>query len=176
MAATRKTGENLYLRLVKATVEGVERLVMVAADRFSADMLKGKNIRRGDKVRAWVGKERDGRSWNRAHALGQLLVDNIEGYEHLNAHQALKRLQTLAGVECDDTMITGVTVPCPHCGGHLEVPAMQARAPRSLAYDHMDEMVFQTVYTALRKYIKDNYWPECSEAQIDQMASLVENY
>ena len=167
-----KKGENFYLRIVKATVDGVVRRVMVAADRFSADMLKGKNLNEGDRVRAWIGQERDSRSWGRAHALGQLLVDNVDGYEHLNAHQALKRLQALAGVECDEQIITGTELPCPHCGAMSEVPAMTARSPRSLAFDSMDEEDFQTAYTAMVRYIIANHWPDCSESQIEMMSSL----
>ncbi len=160
------------MRVVKATVDGAIRFVFVAADAYSSEMAKAKKLREGDLLRTWFGKPHDHKAWARIHRLGQLMVENVAGFEHLNAHQAVKKLQQDAGVECDEKAIAGIEYTCPDCATIHEIPNLTIRVPRSLAWDEMDGAAFEAVYSAIVKHVIAHIWPELSEANIEEMASL----
>lgn len=137
-------------------------------DEFSRASLRTKKIKRGMRVRIAVSKERDYGQWKKAHELGTCITQNIDEFEQFDlgngkydAHGALKHLQKLSGVECDDSIID---IP----NGKLTI-----REPRSLAFDEMEECRFQEAYAGFCAYLRSRWWADMDDAAIEQMASLV---
>jgi hypothetical protein len=141
-------------------------------DEHGRAILRNKRIRRGERVKLTVRRLRDERSyrqWKAAHALGALIAQNIDEFAQfqlddgrIDAHGALKHLQALSGVECEETLVTldnGDQVLC--------------RFPRSLAFDEMDEPRFQSAYAGFCAYLRKRWWHELEDWQIESMANLV---
>lgn len=132
------------------------------ADEFSRDAIRRHKPKPGELVRVVFSKPRDYTQWKKAHKLGQLIVENLEEFEGMDAHDALKKLQRLSGVECEDS--------------ELEVPGMGKlviRQPRSLAFEELDEIAFQAAYAGFCQYLIKRWWTHLEEWQVEEMASLV---
>jgi hypothetical protein len=94
---------------------------------------------------------------------------NIEEFERfqqvtgkIDSHGALKHLQALSGVECDES--------------RLEVPGlgpMLVRTPISLAFDEMDQPRFNAAYAGFCDYLKRRWFEGMEQWQIEEMANLV---
>lgn len=143
--------------------------MFMPADQISRDILRRKKFRRGDQVRLAVSKPRNYQQWKKAHQLGTFVAQNLEAFERFTAedgktdsHGALKYLQFLSGIECDETR---VTTPSGE--------EMLARTPRSLAFDEMDEGQYQNAYAGFCQYLVTTFWPSMDESQIEQAAGLV---
>lgn len=133
-----------------------------AADDQSRALLRSKGFKKLQRVRFKVEAERDYVQWKKAHKLGELIGQNLDDFAGLDAHEAIKKLQRLSGVECEQMQV--------------EVPGMgtlNVNQARSLAFDAMDEIRFQKAYTGFCQYLISKYWPKLSEAEIENMASLV---
>ena len=81
-----------------------------------------------------------------AHALGNLLRDNVEAMQGLTGHDALKRVQRESGVCCERIEID--------LGPLGKVTVMQAR---SLAFDEMDEDEFRVFFDGITAHIGEHY-------------------
>lgn len=162
-------GEAIFMRCVEAMVDGVKRKVFIAADEESAAILSDRKIKVGEQVAAMLRQDRDAEQWRRAHALGGLLSLNIDELAGLSSHAALKKLQARAGVECDESIIRGVEFVCPECACVMEIPDLVALTPRSIGFEAMPQGKFNEVYSAIKRYVVQNYWTECTEADVDAM-------
>ncbi len=78
---------------------------LVPADRYSAEALKARKLGPGDVVFAVLRKPRNPKHHRLAHALGQLLVENLDEFAELDAHSVLKRVQLEADIACDQMAI-----------------------------------------------------------------------
>lgn len=161
-AAKKKVPQRIYARVQN---DGS----LVCADQFSRAEMRRMKIKRGALVRLKVSAPRDYTQWKKAHALGTLIAQNISDFEQfvredgkVDAHGALKHLQRMAGVECEqyETELPGF--------GKISL-----HVPQSLAFDEMDETRFQKFYSDVCAFIVKRWWPDMDEAQISQMASLV---
>jgi hypothetical protein len=158
----KRTADSVYARV---TEDGK----FDPSDQTSRDILRRKRLRKGDLVRLIVMKPRDTQQWKKAHQLGTFLAQNIEEFERFqmengrtDSHGALKHLQFLSAIECDETM---VTLP-----DGMEI---LARNPISLAYDEMDEGRFQSAYAGFCQYIINKWWSSMDSWQIENAATLV---
>lgn len=140
----------------------VQRGALVPADPMAAAKLRDRAYSVGDVVFCEIRKPRNPRFHRLAHALGQLLVENIEAFRDLDGHRVLKRLQVEAGIGCDEM---GIHVPGVGYCRHL--------TPRSLSFESMDEQEFRSVYRGLCRHVAETYWPECSEEDIEAMAEMM---
>src|SRR5690606_8542853 len=80
------------------------------------------------------------------HKIGALMVDNVEGWEHLDSHDAVKRLQRESGVCCEELEID---VP--------GVGRLMVKQAESLAFDEMENDRFETLFNGITKHIGDHY-------------------
>jgi len=152
--------EPAYVRVQRLIVPetGEEVKGFIAASASDRERLKARKYSIGDLLRAEFKKPRNPGFHRFVHQLGTLVVQNVEGFEHFTAHQAIKRLQVESGVGCDEFLIDGDIL---------------YRVPQSLAFDSMDETVFQTVARGLSKYLCVRYWPSCTPEEIERMAEMV---
>ena len=140
----------------------VQKGALVPAGDRDRQTLRDMGLGLGEIVHAKVHQPRNPRFFRLAHQLGELVRQNVEGFELLSAHQVIKRFQLESGVQCDE-----MQVRLPGVG-----PA-QVRVPRSIAYENMDESEFREMMRALSAHVSAEYWPDCSPEQVEQMAGVM---
>ena len=120
---------------------------LVPAHPIDQRLLKERKFHVNREVRAELKQPRNVAFHRLAHAVGHLLVDNVEEFRDLTSHEALKRLQREAGVCCEPFEID--------LGPVLgKVTAMQAR---SLAFDELEEDEFRTFFDGISAWIGEHY-------------------
>jgi hypothetical protein len=154
----RRTPEPVCLRVTQVQHNGQPILALVAATASDRDTLKAKRLREGDKAFATIKKPRNPGFHRLAHAIGRLVVENIEGFEPLTPHRALKRLQIESGAACEEVRIDG---------GYV------CKVPMSLSYDSMDEGEFQQAVKEICAWISRRYWTSLTPEQIEAMADAM---
>lgn len=127
-----------------ATGESVGALV--PANAIDQRLLKERKFAVNREVRAELKQPRNPAFHRLAHAVGHLLVDNVDGFEGLSAHEALKRVQREAGVCCEEMEIDLGTL------GRVPV-----KVPRSLAFDELSEDEFRAFFDGITAYIGEHY-------------------
>lgn len=187
----RKEPIGLRVRLV-APWQGEDRgvLAYVPATGSDAERLKPLHHKEGDLVFADFRKPRNPGFHRLAHAIGTLAVENIDGFAHLSAHEALKRLQMESGCGCETVMVNMNTIWQDVLGwikenlgeafvtilrmgikeAGIRVKLVPLHVPRSLAYDSLDQQEFYEVIKGICKFMAIKYWPGCSAEQIQEMA------
>lgn len=146
--------ERLLLRVAKGCLE--------PADGFTAARLRARGYRVGDQVLAELTKPRNPKFHRLVHQFGQVLVDNVEAFAHLDGHQVLKRLQIEGDIACDQ-----VPLVIPGVG------PVTYRVPRSLSFESMDDGEFSEVFREFSRYVAKHYWPDMTPEQIENMAGLM---
>lgn len=141
----------------------VEKGALVPADGYTQKLLREKGYRRGDMVLARLTKPRTPWYHRKVHVFGQLLAENVEDFEGLDAHQVLKRIQLEANIGCDEMALN-----------FPGVGPVTYRIPRSLSYANLDQAEFETIYGQMCGYVVRRYWPDLDESQIEEMAELLE--
>ena len=137
----------------------VERGALVPADAHSQQRLREKGYKVGDVLAAELVKPRSPGFWRLAHRIGTLCVESIEAFHGLNAHQAIKKIQADAGLECDVT--------------HTDIPGLGvlvSKQPRSLSFESMEQGQFYEFTRAACRHIAETYWPHLSAEQVQEMA------
>lgn len=130
------------------------------ADASAAAALRTKH-RVGDLVFAEFTKPRSPGFHRLAHQLGSMLAENLAVFEHMGAHEVLKRLQIEANVGCDEIAVVFPSIgPCAY------------RIPRSLSFESMGEDEFRDVISGMCRHVSRTYWPSCTPEQIEHMASI----
>ena len=137
----------------------VERGALVPADAHSQQRLRERGYRVGDVLAAELVKPRSPGFWRLAHRIGTLCVESIEAFHGLNAHQAIKKIQADAGLECDVT--------------HTDIPGLGvlvSKQPRSLSFESMEQGQFYEFTRAACRHIASTYWPHLTAEQVQEMA------
>lgn len=163
------------------------------ADVTTQSRLRGRAYDVGDLVFAEFKKPRNPGFHRLAHALGVLFVQNIEAFEHLDAHTALKRLQLESGVGCDEMMVPIRTVwprvvawVAANIGEPFAVvleSAVEAIGgkstlipvliPRSMSFESMENGEFRQVIAGICSHVSKTYWTSLSPEQIEAMADAM---
>ncbi len=155
MAVKRKP-DTIWLR--------VEKGALVPADRYSQGKLRERGYCKGDVLSATL-KKVNNPAFNRLHhRIGQLCVQNIEAFQGMDAHKALKKIQWEANIACEEMPVL--------VDGKI---AAVMRFPLSLSFENMDDGERHEVVRAMCRWISNTYWPELSPEQVEEMAdSFVE--
>lgn len=138
----------IYLTCMRVAVleTGEERLAWVASHPIDSRLMKERGWGVGDECRAELKKSRNVKFHRLAHAVGNLLVDNVEEFRALNGHDALKQVQQRSGVCCEPIEID--------LGALGKV---QAQIARSIAFDQMDEQEFCEFFKGVCDYIDQHF-------------------
>ena len=142
--------EKIMLRVAKGCLK--------PADSYSESILRARNYSLNDLLQAELKKLRNPRFNGLTHALGGLIVNNIESFNGYNEHGALKRLQLEANAGCYElkAFLNGKWEFC--------------RLPESLSYDSMGEEKYQSVMKKIFAFVADNYWTTETPEEIERMA------
>jgi hypothetical protein len=148
------SSEKLMFRIGKGVIE--------PADRFTSEKLRDRKYSIGDIVAVTITKPRNPGFWRLAHQLGTLVAENIEGFDGMQSHKVLKRLQREAMIECDEFVFN-----VPGCG------MVTQYIPRTLAFESMSDEVFHEVYEQMCKWIVKTYWPSETTEGVMAMAEMM---
>ncbi|EIY2513865.1 TPA: hypothetical protein ACRMDF_002743 [Pseudomonas aeruginosa] len=165
-AATKRkrAGRPIYLEF-KRMVDpdtGEVRLALVADSGIDKFLLKERGYRAGAKVRAELKQPRDVRKHRLVHRLGQLVARNVDGFQGMDAHSVIKKLQGDAGVCCSSEYFD--------LGGLGRVSRL---VPESLAFDEMPEERFLEFWRGICQHLIEHYWTGMSEEQIGDMINMM---
>lgn len=147
-AKAKRVSRPIYLHVVRLVdpKTGEEVGALVPSHPIDKRLLRERKFNIGRQVRAELKQSRNPQFHRLAHAIGNLLADNVDAFMGLSGHDALKRVQMESGVCCDPLSIDL---------GPLG--AVQIKQPRSLAFDDMDEAEFAEFFTGITQYIGDHY-------------------
>lgn len=165
MTKPKRTPTRIYVDIRRmidlATGEEVGCLVPVGhADRA---ILRQKKLKIGARIRTTVSRERDYGQHKYVHRIGQFVEANIEGFDGLDAHQVVKKLQAEGGILCDQERLK-----LEGFDGYLI-----RNVPRSLAFDEMDEGDFQQFVRQLCAHISAKYLPTLTPDQVAEAVELM---
>lgn len=152
--SVKRRPERLALRVIKGG--------FAPADNFTIERLRAKGYRVNDLVFAEMKKPRNPRFYRLAHAFGTMVSENIEAFDGVTAHGALKRIQLEANIGCEE-----VAYMAPGFG------LVEQRIPKSLSFESMDDGEFREVFLGMCRHIASTYWPEMSEQEIAEMAEVM---
>lgn len=125
---------------------GGEIGALVPANLIDQRLLRERKFSVGKEIRAELKQSRNPAFHRLAHAIGNLLADNVDEFSQLTGHEALKRVQTESGVCCEPMELDLGPL------GRIHV-----KQPRSLAFDEMDESEFKQFFEGITQYIGDKY-------------------
>lgn len=144
----KKASRPIYMHVMRLVdpKTGEEVGALVPSHPIDRRLMRERKFNIGRQVRAELKQSRNPQFHRLAHAIGNLLADNVEAFLGLSGHDALKRVQMESGVCCDPLAIDL---------GPLGV--VQINQPRSLSFDEMDESDFAAFFEGITQYIGDHY-------------------
>lgn len=190
----KRQPEPYQLRLaIMRDGNNVERKAFVVASAADSDRVQGMHLKTGDVVYAQFKKPRCASFHRLAHAIGKMVVANIEGFEHLTPHEALKRLQLESGCGCEQVMVkpaslwpsittwieTNLGKPLADvlrmtlCVIGDKADMIPVNLPLSMSYDSMDQIVFFETVKGICSYLSLHYWPDHTSEEIKHMAEAM---
>lgn len=119
---------------------------LVPAHDIDARLLRERNFHVGREVRAELKQPRVEWQHRLIHKIGTLMVDNVEGWEQLKSHDAVKRLQRESGVCCEE-----MEVDIPGVG------RLMVKQAESLAFDEMEQDRFEQLFEGITQHIGAKY-------------------
>ena len=146
--AAKRARRPIYLvprKMIDAET-GEEMGALVPAHPIDRRLLRERGFRRDVEVRAELKQSRNPAFHRLAHAVGNLLADNVEKFAGKSGHDALKAVQVESGVCCDVLEID--------LGPLGKASVNQAR---SLAFDEMPEDEFREFFDGITAYIGEHY-------------------
>lgn len=120
----------------------------VPAHPIDRELAKERKDPVGALVRLEVKRPRNIKFHRLVHAIGNMLVENVDGFEHLNSHDAIKRVQRESGICCEE-----MEIDIPNVG------KLMVKVPESLSFDEMDADRFGQLFNGITDHIDRTYAP-----------------
>ncbi|WP_273208788.1 hypothetical protein [Marinobacter subterrani] len=158
---------------------------LVPATDDDIETLRRFRLRVGHLVIATLDRPRHPEGLRVLHGFAQLISQNIEGFEHLTAHQVIKRLQAESGVGCHLISVSArdaISALLPSLGDDIASAIdfnkmgdhlVNAYQPKSLSAATMDDAEFQEIFDGLARFVALRYWPSMTPEQIQETAGLM---
>jgi len=173
--AAKRARRPIYLQVARLVDPrtGEEIGALVPANGIDQRLLRERKFTVGKEIRAELKQSRNPAFHRLAHAVGNLLADNVEAFRDLTAHEALKAVQLEAGVCCfereiDATPVISAVLAAAEAvfgagAAKLlrtvlpEVRTVKVKEARSLAFDEMAEDEFRGFFEGITAYIAEHY-------------------
>lgn len=155
--AAKRARRPVYCVIERVAVleTGEERLAILAAHPIDRQLMKERGYRRGDEVRVEIKKARNIKFHRLAHAVGNLLVQNVEKFRHMGGHDALKQIQRESGVCCEQQVVDMGVLRIGDIT--VEIGERPVQVARSIAFDDMPEDEFHEFFNGITDYIDQHY-------------------
>ena len=187
----RKDPRHIMFRVERATLASGE-VVGALVPRFATDrrLMRERGYKVGDDLRAELSKPRILGQHRKAHLIGQLCVEQLEGFEREDSHSAIKRLQRESGICCElqtidaSPVVEAILAAAQSLLGAAvtkmlravlpEIKTIEVSVPQSLAFDRMEQGQFEQFYRGLCGYVCAEYWPHLTADEVAAMAELMD--
>lgn len=152
---------------------GEELGCFVPSHPIDQRLAKERGYRVGHEYRAEIKQARVSWQHRLIHKIGTLMVENVEGWEQLNSHDAVKQLQLESGVCCEQAEIDArpviaavlafvQTIVGKRTFAKLSkmLPAIETvpvRQAESLSYDEMEQDRFEQLFDGITEHIGKHY-------------------
>jgi hypothetical protein len=113
-------------------------------------LLKERKFHVDREIRAELKQPREVWKHRLMHKIGMLLVDEVEGFEHMDSHEAIKHAQAESGVCCDSERFV---IDLGQFGRH----EVDRKIPRSIAFDEMPEDEFERLFLGVTAWVGERY-------------------
>lgn len=159
-AKPQKPQKPLYFQARRAllidhkTGEVLQEQVSVLAPltQWDTRAMRDRGYKVGQTVRGRIERPRNPKFNGLAHALGALIADHCEGFEGMDGHDALKKVQAESGVCCEQSTVeldlTSLGI------GKIQAPVSQ---PISIAFDSLPEEEFKKLVLGVCAWIREKY-------------------
>lgn len=137
---------------------------LVPSTSWDRKAMRDRKYATGTELRAELKKPRNPKFNRLVHALGAMLVEHLDAFSGMDAHDAIKRCQRESGLFCEK-----VATEVPGLG------TLTLNMAQSLAFDSMDEGAFQELFRGLCRHVSSTYWLSMTEDQIAEQAELMES-
>lgn len=147
--AAKRARRPIYLtvrRLVDPAT-GEEVGALVPSHPIDQRLMRERKFTVNREVRAELKQPRNPAFHRLAHAVGNLLSDNVEAFAGLSGHEALKRVQRESGVACEEMELDLGPV----------IGKVLVKQPRSLAFDEMAEDEFAGFFEGITAYVGEHF-------------------
>lgn len=160
------------MRLVDPST-GEEQPGFVPCHEIDRRLARERGFRIGQEYRAEIKQSRNVRFHRLAHAIGHLLVDNVEKFRDMDSHAALKVVQLESGVACeviemDASPVVSALLDAAEAvlgkgaravlGGVLPaIEKIPVKVARSLAFDDLEEDEFANFFEGITAHIGEHY-------------------
>jgi len=161
----------------KAKLEdGTVRLGMFAMDEEASRQCRERGMSDGSEWKAEIKQVRNAHFWRLVHRLGGWLADNVDDFEGLDAHAALKKVQEKSGIGCDVTRSD-----IRDNAGNL-LYRVVSNQPLSLAFDLMDEGEFRMYWDGGKEargnggflgWIRKRLYPGMNPLSVDEIERMI---
>lgn len=151
---------------------GEEIGALVPSTYWDRRAMKERKFSRGTLVRCELWKSRNVKFFRKAHVLGAWLADNVEGFEGLSQHDAVKRLQELSGIGCEQVEYR-YDIPSV---GEMKLRRNEAE---SLNFEDMDEGRWQELWDGGNGeggwigWLRREKWGLLSADQVEDVEALL---
>lgn len=173
-AKAKRARRPIYLTPVRIIdVHGEEHAVFAPCHEIDRRLARERKFRIGQEYRADIKQSRAAWQHRLIHKIGQIMVDNVEGFEQLNSHDAIKRLQRESGVCCEEVdidarpVIRAVLALVQTLVGKRTfaklakmlpvIETVPVRQAESLAFDEMEQDRFQQLFDGITEHIGNRY-------------------
>jgi hypothetical protein len=189
-AAKKRPRRPVYFVVARAGDVPREAGVLVPLTKWDQRTMRARKMGLGTELRAELKQRRNVKFHRLAHAIGTLVGEQVGGFEGLDAHAVLKRLQEDADLFCDTEYIDASPVvatilaivrsvigdaPAEMLKKVLpSIKKIAIRVPRSIAFDECDEAEFQQLIAGIYAHLRQRYWPTMTEDAIAQMVEIYE--
>ena len=152
---------------------GEEVGALVPAHPIDQRLMKERKFSVNREVRAELKQPRNPGFHRLAHAIGNLLVDNVEKFRGMGGHDALKAVQLESGVCCEmiemdaSPVIEAILDACETLLGEgarkvlsgvlPDLKTIPVKRARSIAFDEMPEDEFGVFFDGITEYIAKHY-------------------
>lgn len=136
----------MVVRRLVDPATGEEVGALVPSHPIDRQLMKERRFHVDREVRAELKQPRNAKFHRLMHAIGNLLVENVEKFAGMSGHDAIKEVQRESGVCCD-----AMEVPI----GNLGV--FKVNQARSIAFDEMEEDEFRILFEGVTAYIGEHY-------------------
>lgn len=127
----------------------------------------------GTLLRGELVRSRNVKFFRKAHVLGAWLADNVEGFEGLAQHDAVKKLQELSGIGCSEEQFSM------DLGPQLGTVTGTRKVAESLNFEDMDEGRWQELWDGGNGeggwigWLRREKWGLLSSDQIEDVEALL---
>lgn len=174
-AAKRKRASRpIFLEVMRVVLleTGEEVGALVPLTKWDRRSMRERKFTIGSEWRGEFKRARNLGFYRKAHVLGAWLADNVEGFEGLTQHDALKRLQTLSGIGCVEEDIT-IDL------GSFGVHKASRKFAESLNFEDMDESRWQELWDGGNGeggwlgWLRREKWGALSAEQVEDVEALI---